>query len=206
MGDDWYDLSNLKHFWVAHRFRVLRHIARKHDIFRPNLRFADIGCGHGLLQAQLKNSYNIVADGYDLNHTALANSIAISNPICFYNINERHEDLKQADDVIFLFDVIEHLEDPAYFLESVKYHLKPDGLLVVNVPAEQWLFSRYDEVVGHFRRYTMKTLNNLLEHCGFTLITGTYWGLFLHTTAPCSQACPSIATQIYRCRYHRLGV
>ena len=123
MGDDWYDIADLNHFWVVHRLRVFHYIARTCKLFRPGLRMADIGCGHGLLQLQLERSYNVLVDGYDLNQTALSNSVAIRHPIYFYDINERHADLKEGYDVIFLFDVIEHLEDPSHFLEIGRAHV-----------------------------------------------------------------------------------
>jgi SAM-dependent methyltransferase len=177
MGDDWYELASLDHFWVKHRFKVFNRIFRKIWFSNPTPRVADIGCGHGLLQRQLYDHYRWIIDGYDLNQVALSNSMAAHQPIIFYDINERHSDLRGAYDVIFLFDVIEHLEDEFSFIESVKFHLKPGGLLVVNVPAKPWLFSGYDRVVGHFRRYTEKSMNKMFSRSGFILASSTYWGL-----------------------------
>jgi len=177
MGDDYYELASLDHFWIEHRFNIFKAISRKINICRQNLRVADIGCGHGLLQCQLKDRFNWAVDGYDLNQAALRNSIASDQTVEFYDINERHDDLESLYDVIFLFDVIEHIEVEGAFLDSVKFHLKKDGFLVVNVPAAPWLFSRYDKVAGHFRRYTWKTLNDTLQSSGFSPITCTYWGL-----------------------------
>lgn len=177
MADDWYEIASLNHFWVRHRFKVFESICRKIRLKELAPRIADIGCGCGLLQRQLGARYGWKVDGYDLNQAALIKSIALDHPIFFYDINERHEDLKHSYDIIFLFDVIEHLHNESTFLESVKFHLKPNGILVVNVPAGQWLFSRYDEVAGHFRRYTQKSLNRLLGQAGFSTATCTYWGL-----------------------------
>jgi SAM-dependent methyltransferase len=177
MGDGWYELASLDHFWVKHRFKVFNAIFRSANIGNSCLRVADIGCGHGLLQSQLKDAFRWIVDGYDLNQAALSNSIAGDQPVVFYNVNERHPDIKCAYDVIFLFDVIEHLDDEEAFLQSVKFHLKPGGLLVINVPAGPWLFSRYDEVAGHFRRYNWRTFNDTVKRAGFTRVTCTYWGL-----------------------------
>jgi len=177
MGDSYYELASLDHFWVQHRFNVFKAILRNVDISRQSLRVADIGCGHGLLQCQLRDRFHWAIDGYDLNQAALCNSLAFNQTVEFYDINERHADLKFRYDIIFLFDVIEHLEDEVTFLDSVKFHLKKDGFLVVNVPAAPWLFSRYDKVQGHFRRYTWMSLNNTLHSSGFSPIICTYWGL-----------------------------
>ncbi len=177
MADDWYEAANVDHFWIKHRFKIFRRISRKYFSGRNDLRVADVGCGHGILQRQLEETYNLIIDGYDLNQAALQSSIATNHPTVFYDINERHKDIEAAYDIIFLFDVIEHLPNEATFLESVRFHLKPQGLLVVNVPALPWLFSKYDKVVGHYRRYTRNSLNNTLRRSEFAPITCTYWGL-----------------------------
>ncbi|MFN7678278.1 MAG: class I SAM-dependent methyltransferase [Cyanobacteriota bacterium] len=177
MADDWYEIASLNHFWIKHRFKIFDIILRKIRWQKPTPNVADIGCGCGLLQRQLGTKYGWKVDGYDLNQAALSKSIAFDHSVVFYDINERHDDLKMKYDVIFLFDVIEHLEDEAAFLESVKFHLKSDGIIVVNVPAEQWLFSRYDEVAGHYRRYTRKSLNRIINQAGLSTIICTYWGL-----------------------------
>ena len=69
--------------------------------------------------------------------------------------------------VATLLDVIEHLQDPAVTLAEVWRTLESDGLVVVTVPAHQWLWSGADEVLGHVRRYTMPLLRERLRECGF---------------------------------------
>jgi 2-polyprenyl-3-methyl-5-hydroxy-6-metoxy-1,4-benzoquinol methylase len=177
MDDVWYDLANIDHFWVTHRFNVLSSLFKSLKFINPSSKIADIGCGHGLLQKQLGDHFGWAVDGYDLNHFALRNSLATNHPLVFYDINERHEDLANYYDVVFLFDVIEHIDDERAFLDSVKFHLKPGGYLIVNVPTGPFLFSRYDKVVGHFRRYTSQALKSLFRQSGYSLVSSTNWGL-----------------------------
>jgi SAM-dependent methyltransferase len=61
-------------------------------------------------------------------------------------------------DVVCLLDVIEHLHDPVSALREAARVLAPDGRLVVNVPAHRWLWSAFDEEVGHLRRYTRSSM------------------------------------------------
>jgi hypothetical protein len=49
-------------------------------------------------------------------------------------------------------------------------------LLILNVPAVQSLYSRYDEAAGHVKRYSMSVLNDELSGSGFRLLKGSYWG------------------------------
>ncbi|HUQ39484.1 MAG TPA: glycosyltransferase [Acidimicrobiales bacterium] len=69
--------------------------------------------------------------------------------------------------VATLLDVLEHLEQPGLALEEARRVLATDGLLVVNVPAHQWLWSGADELLGHVRRYTRPMLRAQLEAAGF---------------------------------------
>jgi SAM-dependent methyltransferase len=61
-------------------------------------------------------------------------------------------------DAILYIDVLEHIDDDRTELSRATEHLKPDGHLVVLAPAHTWLFSRFDASIGHYRRYTKKTL------------------------------------------------
>lgn len=69
-------------------------------------------------------------------------------------------------DAILYIDVIEHIEMDAAELEAASRHLKPGGSLIVLSPAHQWLFTPFDKTIGHFRRYSKKTLAALKpQHC-----------------------------------------
>ena len=61
-------------------------------------------------------------------------------------------------DTILYIDVLEHIEDDAEELRRAAAHLKRGGRLVILSPAHQWLFSKFDASIGHFRRYTRKAL------------------------------------------------
>jgi hypothetical protein len=82
-------------------------------------------------------------------------------------------------DAVFLLDVIEHIQDDTSFLVAASRHLRPGGLLVVNVPASTLLFSDYDRAAGHVRRYTQGSLALLLERCGVETHAIQPWGLLM---------------------------
>ena len=67
-------------------------------------------------------------------------------------------DVKDSFDVIFYIDVLEHIKDDAAEMKRAADHLKSNGTLIVLVPAHQWLFSPLDTAVGHYRRYTKRSL------------------------------------------------
>lgn len=61
-------------------------------------------------------------------------------------------------DTILYVDVLEHIEDDREELHMAARFLSPGGYLMVLSPAHQWLFTPFDERIGHFRRYSRKTL------------------------------------------------
>jgi SAM-dependent methyltransferase len=63
-------------------------------------------------------------------------------------------------DCITYIDVLEHIEHDAAELARAASHLRPGGHLVVLSPAYPWLFSEFDRAVGHFRRYTARSLRS----------------------------------------------
>jgi 2-polyprenyl-3-methyl-5-hydroxy-6-metoxy-1,4-benzoquinol methylase len=71
-------------------------------------------------------------------------------------------------DAIGMFDVLEHLPQPQVVLQEIYRVLKPGGVLITAVPANQWLFSDFDISVGHFLRYSRNGLEESLDQAGFT--------------------------------------
>ena len=59
---------------------------------------------------------------------------------------------------------------------SEKY-LKKDGYILITVPAYQFLYSKKDKVLGHYRRYNKKSLRNELD--AFKIKKISYFNTFL---------------------------
>jgi SAM-dependent methyltransferase len=175
MADDWFKLATLDHFWIKRRFKVFRRLIQGLRI--EGFTVGEIGCGHGLVQKQLADAYGLKVDGFDLNEVGLRSSVATTQPRYCYNILDRLPRFAESYDFLVLFDVLEHIEEEETFLEAVLFHLKPGGYLAINVPALMSLYSRYDEVVGHQRRYTTRTLDAVCSHVGLQKAAGTYWGM-----------------------------
>jgi len=175
MGEYWFDIVSMEHFWMIRRFEVLRKIAG--PLLDPNLSHGEIGCGTGLLQRQLEEKAGLKVDGYDLGLAALRQNESRRGALFYYNVSDQKPELKEKYDVLFLFDVLEHVERDLSFLQACLFHLKPGGSLIVNVPARMELFSKYDEVVGHVRRYSIPQLVKLAETAGAPVNRATYWGV-----------------------------
>ena len=64
-------------------------------------------------------------------------------------------------DTILYLDVLEHIANDRAELACAARLLSPQGHLVVLGPAHQFLFSRFDAAIGHYRRYNRKMLRAL---------------------------------------------
>jgi hypothetical protein len=42
-------------------------------------------------------------------------------------------------------------------------------------PAFSWLYSSFDKQLGHFRRYSLKSLSSLLKKNNFNIVSGSYF-------------------------------
>jgi SAM-dependent methyltransferase len=177
MADDWYDIASLDHFWIKARFNSVLKAICIYNL--NNAKLLEIGCGHGLVIKQFEALKNVVVDGCDLNMFALSKVGKIRGNLYSLDIFDNPPELLNQYDGIVLLDVIEHIDEDSRFLkESCKY-LKEDGFVIINVPALNSLFSKYDKVVGHKRRYTIRMLEELFDRNGIEKIRIEYWGFFM---------------------------
>jgi 2-polyprenyl-3-methyl-5-hydroxy-6-metoxy-1,4-benzoquinol methylase len=65
---------------------------------------------------------------------------------------------------------VEHIEDDRKAIDNCIQLLKPGGHLVILVPAFQWLYNSFDVELGHYRRYTRRSLRALEEDAGLTVV------------------------------------
>jgi len=77
--------------------------------------------------------------------------------------------LKERFDSIFLLNVIEHLANDREAIANCDFILKPGGRLIALVPAYSWLYCKLDKELGHYRRYTSKTMRQVLATENFTI-------------------------------------
>lgn len=72
-------------------------------------------------------------------------------------------------DLVYSFNVLEHIEDDAAALAQLRRVLRPGGRLLLYVPAFMLLYSRMDRRIGHLRRYRKAPLRMLVEQSGCTV-------------------------------------
>jgi predicted SAM-dependent methyltransferase len=77
-------------------------------------------------------------------------------------------------------DVLEHIKEDHTALKEWRNTLKPDGLLLITVPAFQHLWSSHDIFLGHYKRYNNKSLNDLANSAGLEAVRIHYIFSFIY--------------------------
>lgn len=85
-------------------------------------------------------------------------------------------DLPEAEafDCILYIDVLEHIEDDGAELSRAARLLRPGGTVAVLSPAHPYLYTKFDEAIGHCRRYTRESLGKVGEAAGLRVRTLFY--------------------------------
>jgi SAM-dependent methyltransferase len=76
-----------------------------------------------------------------------------------------------------MFNVLEHIPDDSAALRGIHDRLLPGGNLVLWVPAFPFLYSRFDELLGHCRRYRLRDLRQLVLDSGYVVVDMRYVNL-----------------------------
>jgi hypothetical protein len=82
--------------------------------------------------------------------------------------------LARPDTAIYI-NVLEHVEDDEAELNRICSLLLPAGRILIFVPAHQFLMSRMDREVGHYRRYSLSQLRSKCVSAGFRITLARYF-------------------------------
>lgn len=142
--------------------------------YPPGGWLADIGGGNGFVSLALTRAgYEtvIIEPGSSGIHNAATRGLA---PLVHATLHEA-EFARDSVPAAGMFDVLEHIEDDRQVLCDLHRALRPGGRLYLSVPAYTALWSTEDELVGHYRRYTARSLGRALQAAGFSVEFSTYF-------------------------------
>ena len=163
-----------RHWWYAERRSILHRVLRDR---RTGGWAADIGAAAGGNTRVLESlGWRSLA----LEYSATGADLARSRGLLVSRADAHRLPLRTGSmGVVTALDVLEHLEDDGAAARELRRVLRPDGVLVVAVPADPALWSAHDEAVGHVRRYTRPTLTSLLVRGGFAIGPVRSWNVLL---------------------------
>jgi SAM-dependent methyltransferase len=158
-----------RHFWHAARNRwILRALATSGAA--PGSRVLDIGCGGGSVAAALaRHGYDVT--GIDTAEILVHKARDRCPGATFIAGNVADLPASYGSfDVIAMFDVLEHLDDPGTLLASGLRRARRGALVVATVPALRSLHTVVDDLSGHKKRYEPGELRSLLDAAGLVQI------------------------------------
>lgn len=71
------------------------------------------------------------------------------------------KNIQSKFDTILYISVLEHIKNDNKELKLAVSKLKKKGHLVICVPAHNYMYSKFDKEIGHYRRYQKKFFNDL---------------------------------------------
>ena len=107
-------------------------------------------------------------------------------------------------DSAVILNVLEHIPDHEAALGQLARLLRPGGRLLIYVPAHMALYGALDELAGHKRRYSIRSLGALVQRAGLRLLRCEYvnplgglgWLINARLARPESLSDPAINRQI----------
>ena len=197
-----------RHPWWQARAKLTLSILERMGV-QPSATILDAGCGWGVtLDALERKGYR--PDGLDLSRRTLE------------LLDRSDRTLIEADlsrpvtlppgakpyDAVLALDVIEHIDDDRAAVSHLAQLTRPGGVAIVSVPALPGLYSEFDAVQGHRRRYLPETLRDAFSECDLEIDQVLWWGSWLvpflkRQRRRASQQAGEPVTETYR-RYLKL--
>ena len=147
---------------------------------KKKMKAIELGCGEGYstqrLSKMLSSNFEMMASEYVDKLVPKAQKLNPDVKVIQESVYElKHKD--KTFDVVFLLEVLEHLDYPDTALEEIKRVLKDDGVLILGVPREPlWralnmargkYLKDFGNTVGHLNHWSAKSLVKHVEkHMG----------------------------------------
>jgi 2-polyprenyl-3-methyl-5-hydroxy-6-metoxy-1,4-benzoquinol methylase len=178
------------HWWFRARREIVCSIVRRY--VAPGSEILDFGCGAG------RTARSLLDLGYRVTAADVApQALAACRRLAIPTLDASREELPRgAADCVLAGDVLEHVADDLELLLRLRAALRPAGILIVTVPAYEFLWSGEDHVSEHFRRYTRGALKEKLIAAGYAITWTSYFNTLLFPGV----AAAILATRLFRPR------
>jgi len=147
----------------------------------------DAGCGTGKTLSTFKDRFQGI--GLDISRQALEltnlrgiSSPSHAGPSALVQASVNSIPIRDSSlDLIICADVLYHngVPDDVAALAEMGRCLNPGGLIVLNLPAFNWLYSEHDKAIHTARRYSRKEVEDKIRKAGLTPVRVRYWNWLL---------------------------
>ena len=148
--------------------------------------YMDVGCGNGrFLKFMEKEKTEIPKSklyGIDLDKKSLESLIKEGYQVFSSRIEDCNSISKNQIDLITMFHVIEHIEDPKSILKKVKEWLSPGGIFAIETPNTESLDAKLFKsgfwggyhIPRHWHFFKEETIKKILTSCGYEIVSVKY--------------------------------
>lgn len=167
-----------KHWWFVTKKKIVLDAIDRCLSKNGNIKVLDIGCGSGLMLNALEDIGQTF--GMDMSDDAINFCKEVfSGKVEKGFLPDQIPYEENYFGLITALDVIEHVDRDIDSLKAIRSRLVLGGKAVITVPAYMFLWSSFDEMNEHKRRYTLPELNTKLIQAGFTVETISYFNTLL---------------------------
>jgi len=147
------------------------------DLIEPSLgaHVLEIGAGHGTFTELLAQGRRVTATDLSPRCVGVLSERFAGRPEVTVLLGDVEGARSHGPyDSVVMINVLEHIDDDGAALAELRRQLNPSGRIAIWVPAHMQLYSRFDRLIGHHRRYTRGQLVELLTESGFAVDDAFY--------------------------------
>jgi SAM-dependent methyltransferase len=171
-----------RHWWFVARRRILTEALTRCVDLPASPDILEAGCGTGGNLSMLARFGRVTA----IEPNAEARALAAKKGDFDIRDGRLPDGLPFAPssfDLVAALDVVEHLADDVASLRALANVLRPDGRLLITVPAFAFLWSEHDVQHHHKRRYTKARLIRAVADAGLAPVAASYFNTWLFPLA-----------------------
>lgn len=167
-----------EHWWFVTKKDIVLNMIDRFLSKNFSNKVLDIGCGSGLMLNVLEEVGETF--GMDMSDEAISFSKEIfSGKVEKGMLPDQIPYEDNFFNIITALDVIEHVDHDVDALVAMRSRLVSGGKAVITVPAYMFLWSAFDDMNEHKRRYTLRELDSKLVQAGFTIEKISYYNTLL---------------------------
>ncbi|MCK4785708.1 MAG: glycosyltransferase, partial [Desulfobacteraceae bacterium] len=173
---EWAEKAHIKRIYEKrHRF-FIECINRTKKRLGNKMRVLDAGCGDGYWLRKLKDLEGVELTGVDYNPLRIEHAKQVVPNVAVYHSDLMDFVSKEPFDIVFLSQVIEHVEDDVGLLLKTRSLLRDEGILILGTPNEgSYLHQERNRRLGasfttdHVHFYTEHEIIPKLQQAGFAI-------------------------------------